>query len=167
LFPISEFVADHDIERRGPQPGLDSNPASDTSSKESSAPPCQKRRGRKRKAPLSQAEEEVKRGKFLNRNRIAASKCRQKKKGWTHDLEEKKFKLSRENTALKGELEKLASELSSLKAALFLHSDCDYPAFQIWQGDQARHAASSGRDAQCAKTRGKDKGQKLVQKINV
>jgi len=79
---------------------------------------------------------------------MAASKCRQKKKEGTHDLEEKKFKLLQKNTILKGELEKLTGELSSFKAALLLHSDCDYPAFQIWRENEARRAAnSSPRDA--------------------
>lgn len=48
-------------------------------SEDSSTTVAKKRRQRKRKRQLTPAEEQAKRRKFLERNRLAASKCRQKK----------------------------------------------------------------------------------------
>ena len=41
---------------------------------------------RKRKKQVTREEEEAKRAKFLERNRLAASKCRRKKQDWIAEI---------------------------------------------------------------------------------
>lgn len=68
------------------------------------------KRGRKR-IDESESDAQEKRKKFLERNRKAAARCREKKKTWITDLESNAVKWSGENEALK-------SETVSLKAKL-------------------------------------------------
>jgi len=55
------------------------------------------------------------------------------------------FKLLQRNSLLKRELEVLVDQTSSLKAALFEHSSCDYSALQLWREKDARRATDSSR----------------------
>ena len=70
-------------------------------------------------------EENDKRSKFLERNRVAASKCRQKKKEYNSQLEQRSKDLERKNTFLKMELEKLATEKINLMTAMACHTPTD------------------------------------------
>ncbi|KAM5344725.1 hypothetical protein ACJ41O_010587 [Fusarium nematophilum] len=56
-----------------------------------------------------------KRSKFLKRNRIAASKCRQKKKKWVNNLEETRHGLEHQNSTLQREYNGLVDEATKLK----------------------------------------------------
>lgn len=58
--------------------------------------PEPKKRGRKRKVHSSKIEADESRQRFLERNRIAASKCREKKKAWMDRLENMRFDLEAE-----------------------------------------------------------------------
>jgi hypothetical protein len=80
--------------------------------------PCRKKRGRKRKAPLSPAAEELKRQKFLERNRLAATRCREKKRGYISSVEERIAELGRKNASLKTEYMLLQREFDYLTKLL-------------------------------------------------
>ena len=69
-------------------------------------------------------EDDDKREQFLARNREAASKCRQKKKEWTQDLEQKARDLSSQKQMLTTYLAMLKNELLMLKCKCLEHSDC-------------------------------------------
>jgi hypothetical protein len=56
------------------------------------------------------------RERFLEKNRKAASKCREKKKQYISGLEESVSKLTKENARLKKELENAQNELGFLRA---------------------------------------------------
>jgi hypothetical protein len=68
--------------------------------------------------------DDTKREQFLARNREAASKCRQKKKEWTQDLEQKARDLSAQKQMLTTCLAALKNELLMLKCKCLEHSDC-------------------------------------------
>ena len=68
--------------------------------------------------------EDVKRSKFLERNRVAASKCRQKKKEWTQNLENRARDLHKNNNMLRMNVESLRQEILFLKGELLKHSSC-------------------------------------------
>lgn len=68
--------------------------------------------------------EDVKRSKFLERNRVAASKCRQKKKEWTQNLENRARELQRANSALRMEVDSCRQEILFLKGEMLKHSTC-------------------------------------------
>lgn len=65
-----------------------------------------------------------KRRKFLERNRVAASKCRQKKKQWMQELETNARKAQSDSKHLHGMVGILREELLRLKGELLKHSSC-------------------------------------------
>ncbi|KAJ3095477.1 hypothetical protein HDU97_006899 [Phlyctochytrium planicorne] len=83
--------------------------------------------GKKRKRDPTSEEgdnDEEKRKKFLERNRVAASKCRQKKKLWMQELEQKSTELSERNKELIATVGQLKEEVLLLKNQLLLHRKC-------------------------------------------
>ncbi|KAL0093076.1 Skn-1-like basic-leucine zipper transcription factor [Phycomyces blakesleeanus] len=70
------------------------------------------------------AGEEEKRKHFLERNRQAALKCRQRKKEWLKDLQTKVDYLSSDNEQLQLQSIALREELLNLKTLLLSHRDC-------------------------------------------
>ncbi|WKT53893.1 hypothetical protein QSH57_004477 [Fusarium oxysporum f. sp. vasinfectum] len=67
---------------------------------------------------------EEKRKDFLERNRIAALKCRQRKKRWLTDVQTKVEIFNTENDALTVKVTRLREEAVNLKTLLFAHKDC-------------------------------------------
>ncbi|GAB5587715.1 Transcription factor [Umbelopsis nana] len=68
---------------------------------------------------------EMKRLKFLERNRQAALKCRQKKKQWEKELQVRSEEVMKENKTLRIAVQDLKEEALMLKHQLLSHSDCD------------------------------------------
>ncbi|EON69731.1 hypothetical protein W97_08993 [Coniosporium apollinis CBS 100218] len=75
--------------------------------------------------PEENPEEFVKREKFLERNRVAASKCRQKKKEWTSNLEQQARELTAQRAHLQAYVASLRDEVLYLKDQMLRHSDCN------------------------------------------
>lgn len=69
-------------------------------------------------------QEQAKREKFLERNRLAASKCRQKKKEHTMQLETRYKEQSDKKEKLMGEIARLRSEILGLKNEVLKHAQC-------------------------------------------
>lgn len=63
----------------------------------------------------------------LERNRVAASKCRKRKKQWTENLEEKNSGLEAIHSDLQAEYMNLLQESSQLKNLLISHASCQNP----------------------------------------
>jgi len=81
------------------------------------------------KAPQNEASgkkmtDEEKRKNFLERNRVAALKCRQRKKQWLANLQTKVEIYSSENDALSSTVTQLREEIVNLKTLLLAHKDC-------------------------------------------
>ncbi|KAG0006589.1 hypothetical protein BGZ65_006294 [Modicella reniformis] len=70
------------------------------------------------------ADEEEKRRNFLERNRQAALKCRQRKKQWLANLQAKVEYLTTDNEHLQNQTAALRDEIIHLKALLLAHKDC-------------------------------------------
>lgn len=68
--------------------------------------------------------DEEKRKNFLERNRVAALKCRQRKKQWLANLQTKVELFSTENDALSATVTQLREEIVNLKTLLLAHKDC-------------------------------------------
>ncbi|MCJ1481419.1 hypothetical protein MMC06_001577 [Schaereria dolodes] len=68
--------------------------------------------------------DEEKRKNFLERNRVAALKCRQRKKQWLANLQAKVEIFSSENDALSAQVTQLREEILNLKTILIAHKDC-------------------------------------------
>lgn len=82
-----------------------------------------KERGRKRKQLDEKAQIEE-RKKFLERNRVAANRCRDRRKAYISDLEKREKKISTENQLLHCEIAMLRKEIISLKALVDVQCAC-------------------------------------------
>ncbi|KAI9249818.1 hypothetical protein EDC94DRAFT_698163 [Helicostylum pulchrum] len=82
----------------------------------------------KRKASMDNNESEdntdEKRKNFLERNRQAALKCRQRKKQWLKSLQERVEYLSNDNEQLQLQANVMRDEVLSLRSLLMVHKDC-------------------------------------------
>jgi len=99
------------------------------------------KRKRKIEEPASSQfteEDQRKRNKFLERNRVAASKCREKKKQYMSDLEETKIGLETRNVHLHMEYNSLISEARGLKHQLMAHAKCNDQNITCWINKEAR-----------------------------
>ncbi|KAL4939042.1 Aft1 HRA domain-containing protein, partial [Aspergillus oleicola] len=78
--------------------------------------------------------DEEKRKNFLERNRVAALKCRQRKKQWLANLQAKVELFTSENDALTTTVTQLREEIVNLKTLLLAHKDCPVSQAQglIW-----------------------------------
>ncbi|KAF1811875.1 hypothetical protein P152DRAFT_397970 [Eremomyces bilateralis CBS 781.70] len=68
--------------------------------------------------------DEEKRKNFLERNRVAALKCRQRKKQWLANLQQKCELYTTENDHLTSTVNHLREEIVTLKTLLMAHKDC-------------------------------------------
>ncbi|XP_023815639.1 cyclic AMP-responsive element-binding protein 5 isoform X2 [Oryzias latipes] len=85
--------------------------------------------GNRRRRSVEQDPDE-RRQKFLERNRAAATRCRQKRKLWVSSLEKKAEELTHTNLQLQNEVTSLKSEVGQLKQILLTHKDCPVTARQ-------------------------------------
>lgn len=97
-----------------------------------------KKRKQRSKKDANTGEDEHKRNKFLERNRLAASKCREKKKLYTQELEGTKINLEARNVSLQREYSILLSEVSDLKHQLMVHAKCNDRNIDLWLENEAR-----------------------------
>lgn len=113
-------------------PPYDDQHLRDTSSLEAE-PASKRRRARESKTAAASLspdlddcprEDRAKRAKFLERNRLAASKCRQKKKEHTQQLEFRYKEQSEKKELLVSEIARLRSEILSLKNEVLKHAQC-------------------------------------------
>ncbi|KAL9538892.1 hypothetical protein MBANPS3_010607 [Mucor bainieri] len=100
-------------------------PASTTSSNSSSTKKSRKQRISSVSSSSKEDEdEESKRKHFLERNRQAALKCRQRKKQWLANLQHRVEYLSTDNEQLQSQATMLREEVINLKTLLLAHKDC-------------------------------------------
>ncbi|KAI0598206.1 hypothetical protein F4775DRAFT_201803 [Biscogniauxia sp. FL1348] len=103
-------------------------------------PSSGRRRSRKQK-PREEMDPEVegvKRNRFLERNRVAATKCRQKKKEWVSDLEGAKLTLESQNSHLQMEYNGLIDEVSRIRSELMIHANCHDTNINKWIENEAK-----------------------------
>ncbi|KAL4646146.1 Cyclic AMP-dependent transcription factor ATF-7-like [Arapaima gigas] len=100
--------------------------------------PAQPTGGRRRRTTEDDPDE--RRQRFLERNRAAASRCRQKRKLWVSSLEKKAEELSSMNVSLSNEVSLLRNEVAHLKQLLLAHKDCPVTTLQkkaAYLGDES------------------------------
>ncbi|XP_055016724.1 cyclic AMP-dependent transcription factor ATF-7b isoform X2 [Boleophthalmus pectinirostris] len=105
--------------------------------------PAQPTGGRRRRA--SEMDPDERRQRFLERNRAAASRCRQKRKLWVNSLEKKAEDLASMNVSLTNEVTLLRNEVAQLKQLLLAHKDCPVT---LMQKKAAMLAAGGAEDSE-------------------
>ncbi|KAI8087487.1 hypothetical protein BDF21DRAFT_414508 [Thamnidium elegans] len=88
--------------------------------------------GRKRRIVFEGDDAEDRRKKFLERNRVAAYKCRQKKKNWMQELEQKADIQNNRNEELRSIVAQLREESMYLRNLLLSHGNCDCESVQAY-----------------------------------
>ena len=73
-----------------------------------------------------------KRKKHLQRNKVAATKCRQKKRVWAKDLEAQKKELERKHKNTHESKKALMDEVTQLKLQLMAHAGCGDSRIDGW-----------------------------------
>ncbi|KAG6029582.1 hypothetical protein E4U40_000450 [Claviceps sp. LM458 group G5] len=91
----------------------------------------------KHSARTEDSKKPTRRERSLERNRVAASKCRKRKKAWTEKLEEKKSGLEAMNSELQSQYLGLLEESSYLKNHLISHAGCHDPNIDVWINNEA------------------------------
>ncbi|EPB82071.1 hypothetical protein HMPREF1544_11199 [Mucor circinelloides 1006PhL] len=93
--------------------------------------------GRKRRIVFEGDDAEDRRKKFLERNRVAAYKCRQKKKNWMQELEQKAELQNNQNEELRNLVALLKEESMYLRNLLLTHGNCDCDSVQAYLRKQS------------------------------
>ncbi|KAI4123029.1 MAG: hypothetical protein LQ347_006302 [Umbilicaria vellea] len=88
--------------------------------------------------------EDAKRSKFLERNRVAASKCRQKKKEWTSNLETRARELQNSKNQLAIMVGSLKEEVLFLKSELLRHTGCGCSKIRDYLSQEVSALAGPG-----------------------
>ncbi|KAL8657603.1 MAG: hypothetical protein Q9226_001746 [Calogaya cf. arnoldii] len=91
----------------------------------------------------SSGVEDERRSKFLERNRVAASKCRQKKKEWTQNLESRARQLQKENHSLRVVLDSMRDEMIFIKDEMLKHTTCGCEQIKGWVNSHADSLSTS------------------------
>lgn len=86
----------------------------------------------KKTSPGADGDDDANRNTVLERNRVAALKCRKKKKELTRDLKEQCVKLETTNRDLQTEAQGLVDELNSMKNHVMDHAACRDPRIDKW-----------------------------------
>jgi hypothetical protein len=84
---------------------------------------------------------EAKRQRFLERNRVAASKCRQKKKAWMQDLENDAREAQNVSKQLRACVGVLKEEVLQLKNELLKHNTCECVPIRQYLSNEATRLA--------------------------
>jgi len=111
---------------------------------DSQGPADSQKRKSGRCAVPEECTEEEKRKNFLERNRQAALKCRQRKKEYIQNLQTRVDFLTEENQRLEKELLSLREESVNLRTLLLAHVDCPMArtSFSYSSKDSGSHLAS-------------------------
>ncbi len=103
-----------------------------------------KRTRRSKKKQLSQDEQDRKRKEFLERNRVAASKCRLRKQEATTALQERAQEYNLRNGQMREEIEVLSAQVTELSSLLLRHSTCNHPGLETSLFEHYRSVTQRG-----------------------
>ncbi|PNP58803.1 hypothetical protein THARTR1_01051 [Trichoderma harzianum] len=88
--------------------------------------------------PRRRRSETERREQIKQRNRVAASKCRQKKREKVDELKEIKQSLEARNRDLHVEYQRLRQEIGQVKSHLIHHTECNDPNIDRWVENEAK-----------------------------
>ncbi|PYI28143.1 hypothetical protein BP00DRAFT_271941 [Aspergillus indologenus CBS 114.80] len=161
--PMHEITSRGSISDQSHRSSYGSISSSDSSSSRATGYTAARRPSEAVFSPTHDAVEQQKRERFLERNRVAANKCRRKKKEHTRQLESRCMEVTHANSRLESEVSQLRSQILELKNELLRHSGCDDPAIKAHLARMVAHlsqrsASVSGASEASAKEDGAPPG---------
>lgn len=87
-----------------------------------------RQRRRRKTGPLSPDQTKKRREEYLERNRIAANKCRRKKSLEIASLQEKEIALQKVNEGIKAEWAQIKDEVAKLRVLVMMHVTGTFPS---------------------------------------
>ncbi|CAO3636524.1 unnamed protein product [Mucor hiemalis] len=127
LPPLQGFQSsfNQDVYNSQNQASVGGSTGSSTEEEETQFAKSQRKSTLKRKSsPEEDENNEEKRKNFLERNRQAALKCRQRKKQWLNNLQERIEFLANDNEQLQMQATVMKDEVRNLQKLLIMHKDC-------------------------------------------
>ena len=106
-----------------------------------------KKKRQSRKKPLNEEEDQQKRQLFLQRNRDAAMKCRQRKGEWTKKLQATAAESSQRYQANKFEVTQLTEELIQLVNHVENHGNCGIAKIDEWLANESERVVALCRES--------------------
>ncbi|KAK4143755.1 uncharacterized protein C8A04DRAFT_28539 [Dichotomopilus funicola] len=126
---------------KAPTVQVGSNPP-ESASPETAPPPAKRKCRISKKSDTETPEDPEKRLKFLERNRIAASKCREKKKIQQRLMEQRSAALEKENAELRAKIDALTADVQNTQNILITHAKCNDPNIDCWFRRKAEQLAN-------------------------
>lgn len=108
-------------------------PSCITGKERSTATNNKRKRGSQSSRNQTEKKEQVKQW-----NRVAASKCRQKKREKVDELKEQSSSLEAQNNNLHNEYERLCQEIGQVKSDLMHHTECNDRNINQWVSNEAK-----------------------------
>lgn len=121
---------------------LESGVATDPQHQQMPARATKKRKTSIASAPVA---EDPGREAFLARNRMAATKSRQKKREWTHTLEENLRELQQRNKDLKFQVGMLKQDIVTMKSMCLQHFDCNCVNIRSYMNQSLANILTEGQ----------------------
>jgi hypothetical protein len=87
-----------------------------------------RQRRRRKTGPLSPDQTKKRREEYLERNRIAAIKCRRKKSLEIASLQDKEIALQKVNEGIKAEWAQIKDEVAKLRVLVMMHVTGTFPS---------------------------------------
>jgi molecular chaperone GrpE (heat shock protein) len=115
-------------------PNTSSTPSSSVTGKEQNTA----RNNTCKRGPQNSRSQTEKKEQVKQRNRVAASKCRQKKRTKADELKEQSSSLEADNNNLHNEYERLRKEIGQVKSDLMHHTECNDDNINQWISNEAK-----------------------------
>ncbi|PTB34813.1 hypothetical protein M441DRAFT_63179 [Trichoderma asperellum CBS 433.97] len=96
------------------------------------------RNQKRKRGPQNSRHWTEKKEQTKQRNRVAASKCRQKKREMVDELKEQSSSLEAQNNNLHDEYERLRKEIGQVKSDLMHHTECNDDNINQWISNEAK-----------------------------
>ncbi|OAA57181.1 activating transcription factor 7a [Cordyceps fumosorosea ARSEF 2679] len=112
-------------------------PAASTKSRTTTTTTLKPSSTKSKRASTAAGAADKRRKRNLERNRAAASKCRQRKKQWQDGLERRKMELESRYKSLHSECAELTEEVAQLKNFVMAHAACNDANIDDWIRNEA------------------------------
>jgi hypothetical protein len=144
-FPGNEVTPGQEIPMQNPPEPQSQGYGGGATKKKRPAEKSKKKR-QSRKKPLNEEEDQQKRQLFLQRNRDAAMKCRQRKGEWTKKLQATAAESSQRYQANKFEVTQLTEELIQLVNSVENHGNCGITKIDEWLANDSERVVTLCRE---------------------